>query len=197
MEQAVADATAALEAVPGAKEWFQSAMNSRNDGFATFARSLHQQLFKKGDLTDRQWETVKNGIERQRAWQRKREQEREVLEQSDGVDLRDLPSGTYAVPNGDTRLKLRVKHVAAGKWAGWTFVDDGAEYGHRQKYGYARPEEFYHGKVEEQLRKICADPLEAAKEYGRITGTCGVCGKKLENPESVAAGIGPICAGKF
>jgi hypothetical protein len=39
--------------------------------------------------------------------------------------------------------------------------------------------------------------LEEAKQYGRRTGTCCICGAHLENPESVAAGIGPICATKF
>lgn len=39
--------------------------------------------------------------------------------------------------------------------------------------------------------------LEEAKAYGRRTGYCCMCGKLLTNPESVDAGIGPICATKF
>lgn len=38
--------------------------------------------------------------------------------------------------------------------------------------------------------------LEEAKEWGRKTGVCCVCGAELTNPESVAAGIGPICSSK-
>lgn len=38
--------------------------------------------------------------------------------------------------------------------------------------------------------------LDEAKAYGRETGTCCVCGAHLENPESVALGIGPICGGR-
>lgn len=38
--------------------------------------------------------------------------------------------------------------------------------------------------------------LDEAKGYGRATGTCCVCGAHLENPESVALGIGPICGGR-
>lgn len=38
--------------------------------------------------------------------------------------------------------------------------------------------------------------LDEAKGYGRATGTCCICGAHLENPESVALGIGPICGGR-
>ena len=38
--------------------------------------------------------------------------------------------------------------------------------------------------------------LEEAKEYGKLTGSCCNCGRELTNPDSVAQGIGPICAGK-
>lgn len=39
--------------------------------------------------------------------------------------------------------------------------------------------------------------LEDAAAYGKRTGTCCVCGIELTNPESVEAGIGPICRTKF
>ncbi len=34
-------------------------------------------------------------------------------------------------------------------------------------------------------------------EFGRATGTCCVCMRHLTNDDSVAAGIGPVCASKF
>ena len=39
--------------------------------------------------------------------------------------------------------------------------------------------------------------LEDAQTFGRATGTCCICMRHLTNDESVAAGIGPICAGRF
>lgn len=39
--------------------------------------------------------------------------------------------------------------------------------------------------------------LELAKAYGLKTGRCLMCGRELTAPESVAQGIGPICAGGF
>lgn len=39
--------------------------------------------------------------------------------------------------------------------------------------------------------------IEEAKEFGALYGTCIVCGRTLTNEDSIEAGIGPICAGKF
>ena len=39
--------------------------------------------------------------------------------------------------------------------------------------------------------------LEEAKQFGKIYGFCMVCGRTLTDPESVANGIGPICADNF
>jgi hypothetical protein len=38
--------------------------------------------------------------------------------------------------------------------------------------------------------------LDEAKAYGKVTGTCCVCGRKLTNEASIADGIGPVCSGK-
>jgi hypothetical protein len=114
-----------------------------------------------------------------------------------GLDLSRVPAGRYAVPNGDTRLKVLIrKPDAPGKWAGWVFVSDAAEYGSRRNYGKQAPGKTYSGQIFSELRAIAADPKAAAIAYGKLTGTCSICGRRLENEESVAAGIGPICANK-
>lgn len=122
----------------------------------------------------------------------------EPAKAQDGLDLTDVPSGYYAVPDGDTRLKVRISHGKEGsKWDGFTFVTDGAAYGQQQRYGMQRPGQNYKGQIEEQLKKIAADPLAASKAYGHLVGRCGRCNTILEDEESVANGIGPICATKF
>lgn len=35
--------------------------------------------------------------------------------------------------------------------------------------------------------------LDEAKNWGRMTGHCIVCGRQLDDPESVDKGIGPVC----
>lgn len=44
------------------------------------------------------------------------------------------------------------------------------------------------------LAAIAANPLEAAKRYGRLTGRCAICARVLTDPESVERAIGPVCA---
>lgn len=39
--------------------------------------------------------------------------------------------------------------------------------------------------------------LEQAASFGKIYGICGNCGRPLTNEESIEAGIGPVCAGRF
>lgn len=99
-----------------------------------------------------------------------------------------------AVPGGDTRLKLQIDAPADGKWAGWVFVKDAAEYGRGQKYGSQRPDGTYRGQVEDALRAILADRTGAFAAYGALVGSCGVCNRHLEDDASVERGIGPVCA---
>jgi hypothetical protein len=48
-----------------------------------------------------------------------------------------------------------------------------------------------------QMTEVLADPRSAAIAYGKTFGKCSVCNKDLSDPESVAQGIGPICAKRF
>lgn len=51
--------------------------------------------------------------------------------------------------------------------------------------------------VKAVIMEAANDPLTAAIRYGRETGACSCCGRDLTNPDSIAAGIGPICREKF
>lgn len=39
--------------------------------------------------------------------------------------------------------------------------------------------------------------LDEAKAFGHLYGTCCMCGRTLTDENSIAAGIGPTCAGRF
>lgn len=58
------------------------------------------------------------------------------------------------------------------------------------RYVYARG-------VVYKLRPEYRLSLDDARTYGKRTGTCIRCGIELHKPESIEAGIGPICAGKI
>jgi hypothetical protein len=51
--------------------------------------------------------------------------------------------------------------------------------------------------VQVMLKTINLDPKAAAAQHGLESGSCSVCGRDLTDPESIARGIGPICAEKF
>lgn len=168
----------------GVLQWLEAETAAGNE----FAGSLLSKGKRYGTLTDGQLNAVIRNLE---------EQKTTVLEGSE-LDLSDLVKGYYAVPDGDTRLKLCVRRPGKNsRWFGWTFVDDGAGYGRRKTYGKQAPDGLYMGSIQDQLRSILKDPLEAMVAYGKLTGTCGKCGRLLEDEESVAAGIGPICASKM
>ncbi len=113
------------------------------------------------------------------------------------LDLSGVPEGRYAVPGGETRLKVQIDRPTTGRWRGWTFVRDAAAYGHGVRYGRQAPGGTYHGDIVEPLTVIASDPPAASAAYGHLVGRCGVCGRRLEHPESVARGIGPVCAGRL
>lgn len=91
----------------------------------------------------------------------------------------ELDEGMYKV--GDDIFK--VYFTQAGHIATKQLTEDGFEYTGRKPLARIKPE---HRMT-----------LDQAKEYGKVTGTCCNCGRLLTNEDSIEAGIGPICAGKF
>lgn len=174
--------------------WLET--NSQHNSFAS---SLLNQLNSRGTLSERQVACVREQLAKSA---RKREETIQAVIAAEptgtGLDLSKLPEGYYAVPQGDTRLKVRIqKPTAPSRWAGFVFVSDGAAYGSARKYGRQAPGKSYSGDIVPQLTAILSNPIQACAAYGKLVGRCGVCGRKLEDEESVARGIGPICAGKF
>lgn len=179
-----ANAQAAVFAQTHAREiaWIQ-----KNAADNSFAASLRESLARFGTLTERQIEAVRRSLT----------SEARVFAQVPDLDISCLPEGRYAVPDGATRLKIRIHRQTQGKYAGWIFVTDAAAYGQQTRYGAQPKGEHYRGKVADALAAILRNPIEALKAYGHLTGTCGVCGRALEDEESVARGIGPICASRL
>jgi len=52
-------------------------------------------------------------------------------------------------------------------------------------------------KVIALMKSYLKDPVGTVASYGSATGTCSFCHKTLTDPQSVAAGFGPVCAAKY
>lgn len=105
-------------------------------------------------------------------------------------DQSTVPAGRYALTaDGDTAF-YQVDRPTEGRWDGWTFVN-------LIHPGGDRIRSIKGGERGKVLALLAHDPTTYSSEYGKHTGTCGVCSRLLSDPESVARGIGPVCARKL
>lgn len=99
-----------------------------------------------------------------------------------------VPAGHYAILFDGVTKFFRVDKPDKGKWAGYTFVKEQAS------------DEYYPVRGQRQrnvLAEIEKDPRAAAIAYGRELGRCSICNRTLTDPDSIANGIGPVCATRF
>lgn len=102
------------------------------------------------------------------------------------VEAVELTPGMYQVGNAFYRVK---KSKSTGRLYASLLVATGDEdkpYRYERAVGalrLIRPE-----------HRMSADEIKA---FGRVSGQCMDCCRTLTKPESIAAGIGPICAKKF
>jgi hypothetical protein len=47
------------------------------------------------------------------------------------------------------------------------------------------------------IAELEANPLVAAMKYGKLSGRCCSCGRDITHPDSIDAGMGPVCRAKF
>lgn len=91
---------------------------------------------------------------------------------------------------------------AASKNAGFVYVkaDSGYE---ATYYGKISPEGRFlkvnscPAAIELLLQAFASDPEGIATKYGRLTGCCSFCGRKLTDKRSTTVGYGPTCSAKF
>lgn len=103
------------------------------------------------------------------------------------------PAGRYAVdlPGNSGSTLVEVTKPTSGPWSGYTFVKT-------VPLMSEIASEPIKGEVAiKVLAAIEADPRGSAGMYGRITGRCGQCGRRLSDPSSVSLGVGPECSSKF
>lgn len=170
-----------------------------------FAGKMHEAVLKYGDLTIGQMAAVDRGVERarQRAAQRaqKAAQQQEAVK---GINVANIVDAFQrAHEAGLKRFTLRFngvhfqvdKHTWDKIWVSASGYGS-ARYGLIEN-GVYRPGRDFNAEIGAKIELISADPMAAAKAYVQITSECSVCGKHLQNKDSVDAGMGPICAGRI
>jgi hypothetical protein len=106
-----------------------------------------------------------------------------------------VPAGRYAVTGktGEVRF-YSVNAPTKGKWAGYVFISRLIAQG-EMDYAEVKIPNPQHRQA--LLAWIARDPAQFSAAYGHAMGRCGVCSRVLSDSESLARGIGPICAGKM
>lgn len=201
--EAIEQANAWLEANPAEAEWLRQPVT----GSFTFHADMLAALLKYGHLTERQEAAVRNAtaksIERKAQWaaeKAKREEGAATL------SLAKIRAGFDSALKHLKRPKLRIADVqfslapASGRNAGCIYVVRASD---DTYLGKITPEDKFLTSRDctaadsETVARVAADPAAAATAHGHAYGQCSCCGRELTNPESIARGIGPICAERW
>jgi len=86
---------------------------------------------------------------------------------------------------------------ATGKNPGAIYVKEGQEYLGKIVAGAFRCVATCGDERRDDVVAAAGDPAQAAIAYGKTVGECAICGAELTNKESIARGIGPICAERY
>lgn len=169
-------------AQPAVYQWIVANLEDNS-----FAESLAAGLMKYGSLTDRQVIAVQRIVERPASVGVDATKIEAAMAKAHAAGLKSptLRSGDIKVrqsrKDDATIYVTTVDGLYLGKVAGGLFNPS-------MRCPVARVDE---------VRTMFADPAAAAVKHGRLYGQCACCGKELSDPESVARGIGPVCAEKF
>lgn len=117
------------------------------------------------------------------------------------------PRITIETPDGD-RIQISMAGTKS-RYAGSLNVTDGGSFGSNVWYGRvskgtfvmntglaeSNPREL--ARVAGFLVRLADNPTETISAYGKRSGYCACCNRKLTDPESLARGVGPVCASNF
>jgi Family of unknown function (DUF6011) len=113
---------------------------------------------------------------------------RDVMNHTDKVRFRSSNGSKVTLRHIGTKRHPGPIHVEVGGTSRGTIGTDGSF--------DELADEALNDLITDVLREFNRNPSEALERYGRETGVCGVCDRTLTNPESIARGIGPVCARK-
>lgn len=178
---------------PQEVEWLMQ--NRKEPGFIN---SVYESLQTYGTLTNRQLHAVQarmSGV--------KPAASNAISVAGQGFD-KLLTAFSTAKAAGIKRPGMRIGHLKitlapdTGSNPGMLYVKSGTIYlGKITRTGGFFPSRDCMPQQSAQVAQVGSDPLAEAIAHGKRTGVCACCGRELENEESVALGIGPICRQKW
>lgn len=166
-----------------------------------FAVDLRDGLMKYGSLTENQLTAARRAIAklavaRTAAAERKANAPTIQIDRVAEAFANALAAGLKKVKLQLDTFKFKPAH-AAGKNPGAIYVTESGQYLGKIVGGkFIRVRECS-TETEARVLAAAADPAAAARAFGLRTGRCSCCGRELTDPESIADGIGPICAGHY
>lgn len=175
-----------------------------------FAKSLLDQLKRKGALSERQWEWVDKLADIAQGIPDFTAPEPEVVGSLAGLitmfetaaQKLKYPAITLQTPSGaDVAISRASAH---SKNPGYIYVKVPSSVGYAGKVspdGTFTPVRSVENALKDELtyllREMARHPAETAAKYGKITGRCCFCNKGLEDEKSTAVGYGPTCAKSY
>jgi hypothetical protein len=192
-------------------KWLSDTLARRDrlpEGYATMLADFQTRLLAGHELSDNQMAVIVKGMARSAQWAQERLQKQ--VEQAVALDVTAIRAALQ------TRKKITIALFtfslapSHGNNPGAIYVkDNGAYVGKiaRDASTFAPGRDFDQSRLP-ALVEAMADPAKAVKadaarrakmllEDPTMSIPCGCCGLTLTNPESIARGIGPICAGKW
>ena len=192
-------------------KWLSDTLARRDrlpEGYATMLADFQTRLMAGRELSDNQMAVIVKGMARSAQWAAERLQKQ--VEQAVALDVTAIRAALQ------TRKKITIALFtfslapSHGNNPGAIYVkDNGAYVGKiaRDASTFAPGRDFDPSRLP-ALVEAMADPAKAVKadaarrakmllEDPTMSIPCGCCGLTLTNPESIARGIGPICAGKW
>lgn len=188
-------ATAFLAANQDIAQWLDQA------GDFGFAVSMRGALAQWGSLTPNQAAACRRLADK-RAQAVTERTAREANAQEVNAGALEAAFANAAKTNKRVALWIGTVRIApakpGSKWEGSLYVVDRGSDSYLGRVTAGRFVPSRDGSAREtEVLGILADPKGAAVKHGKLTGACSVCNRTLTDANSVAAGIGPICAEKF
>jgi hypothetical protein len=176
---------------------------SRND--AGFAQSLIQNFNTWGRLSDKQLAWIDTLTQRATAPAPLPTQQINVQKIQDlfAIAAQKLRRVKVALQAAAGTPVVFTKAGPSSKYAGQILITDGQPFGMNKFFGRIDANgDFYATRSADQgVRDLVVEfadkPAETAGKYGRLTGGCSFCNRKLDDERSLAVGYGPICARRF